>query len=384
MTIYSDKACPPEIRGRRFSLAGLEGTARKGIELYIESCGGIITEEVDENTDCLIYRPGYPGYGETTEKYRRASMFKTELITALQLELCTGKPLNFRRRAGFEKHELAEGYLRGECNFASEDMDEIRAYTRKNAEAFMNLAFKNDDAAMLERLLELSFNGEASYIDSLTARAADGGCTKLAAFLLNFKGAHFSADELLDMGDIELQKELGFMERSEDEWRQRFRFEKRADGICVLGSLMLSDTVEIPAFICGEPVCSVGGASVGHRTDIKRVILPPTVKRINNFAFNGCTGLTDVIISRGTEYIGRGAFQQCTALTALRLPEGMREIDATAFFGCEKLRELSVPESLEKIGNYAFFGCKNLLLRVKHGSCAEKYAKENNINFEII
>ena len=42
------------------------------------------------------------------------------------------------------------------------------------------------------------------------------------------------------------------------------------------------------------------------------------------------------------------------------LPESIKSIDEYAFAGCENLERINLPKSLEKIGECAFKGCKSL------------------------
>lgn len=64
---------------------------------------------------------------------------------------------------------------------------------------------------------------------------------------------------------------------------------------------------------------------------IERVMLPPTIKKIDWCAFQGCK-----------------------RLSSINLPEGMEEIEGRAFFGTSSLTKIYIPSSVKKIGNDAF------------------------------
>ena len=105
------------------------------------------------------------------------------------------------------------------------------------------------------------------------------------------------------------------------------------------------------------------------------------VTSIADGAFAGCTELTGVTIPEGVKKLGQSAFSGCTGLTSVSLPESLTSIGSYAFFGCAELPEITIPSSVTSIGENAFFICDKLTIYCVRGSCAEKYAKENDIPF---
>ena len=59
------------------------------------------------------------------------------------------------------------------------------------------------------------------------------------------------------------------------------------------------------------------------------------------------------------------------------------EIGVGAFGFCRYLTTVIIPESVTEIGENAFAGCRKLTINRPEGSCDERYAKENNIPFEL-
>ena len=53
-----------------------------------------------------------------------------------------------------------------------------------------------------------------------------------------------------------------------------------------------------------------------------------------------------------------------------------------AFTDCQYLKEIYIPSSITFIEKTAFDGIKNLTMYVETNSCAEQFAKDNNIKFE--
>jgi len=67
---------------------------------------------------------------------------------------------------------------------------------------------------------------------------------------------------------------------------------------------------------------------------------------------------------------------------AVIVQEGIARIGARAFAGCVFMTDICLPDSVTEIGEDAFKDCHKLTIHVIAGSCAETYAKENNIPFE--
>ena len=61
--------------------------------------------------------------------------------------------------------------------------------------------------------------------------------------------------------------------------------------------------------------------------------------------------------TRKVTRIGKHAFWYVTCLKKVILPETIKAIDDDAFYKCDQLKELILPNSLETIGNEAFAGC---------------------------
>lgn len=376
---YSDTTEPIEIIGRHFALSGLFGTEKTAMQLYIEIGGGCIDEEISKLTDCLIYQPGYPGYGEKTEKYSQARAYGIEMMTAVQLKLREGKLKEYGKLADHEKKELAMAFLAGKSDFSQELNGKIHDYIMTDISELTELCFSADDPSAMGSILDIAYSGDIETVDEMLSRASEMGKDKLTAFLIDYKHRRFTPDDIERAQQEKIEKELGFAERSEEEWRKLFRFEKTSFGVNVSAYKGYGTTAEIPPYICDLPVVSVGGSAVGHRADIECIILPPTVEEIKPYAFSNCTGLKSILLPEGLKTIGKSAFQQCKGLAAVVIPDGTESLGASCFWGCESLREVSIPASVKYIGQWAFSGCGRAAIRTEAGTYAEKYARENNI-----
>lgn len=105
--------------------------------------------------------------------------------------------------------------------------------------------------------------------------------------------------------------------------------------------------------------------------NLKEIILPESLKRIRNSCFYDDDSLECVNIPDSVTRIGPQAFAYCTALTEVTLPAGLKEILDKAFRGCEKITSIEIPEGTEFIGAYAFSECDALESIVLHESIEE-------------
>jgi len=114
------------------------------------------------------------------------------------------------------------------------------------------------------------------------------------------------------------------------------------------------ETVIIPETMDGLPVTEIGEHVFGKDENLKHVVIPDTVTRIDKGAFTACTNLQTVKMSETVEFIGESAFFGCISLTEIELPETLHTIDVDAFGWCFSLEHLDIPSSVRTLGDGAF------------------------------
>lgn len=92
---------------------------------------------------------------------------------------------------------------------------------------------------------------------------------------------------------------------------------------------------------------------------LKRVILPPQLTTINQYAFAYCTKLKDISIPETVTNIYHYAFANCESLETITLPRNIRGISDFAFSG-SGIKSISIPNSLTTISQGLFKNCKQL------------------------
>lgn len=100
--------------------------------------------------------------------------------------------------------------------------------------------------------------------------------------------------------------------------------------------------------------------------NLRKVILPSTIKKIGDQAFKNCVALKEINIPEGCIEIGQGAFSDCSSLEEITLPSTIKTIGACAFAkeckdstleaeeGAKNILEISFADGITKIPDLSF------------------------------
>ena len=116
---------------------------------------------------------------------------------------------------------------------------------------------------------------------------------------------------------------------------------------------------------------------------LKRIVIPPSVKKIGSFAFTGCTSLEEVCLSEGLEELENTAFNWCHKLTKLELPSTLIEISKHINSYMDPIHDLyfhGMNTRIEDRGGT----WDRLIMHVLSGSEAEKFAIANDIKYVLM
>lgn len=98
-----------------------------------------------------------------------------------------------------------------------------------------------------------------------------------------------------------------------------------------------------------------------NTTNLGKITLPDTVKKIEEKAFSGCYSLNSIRFPNNLENISEGAFSNCSGLTLIILSSGaLTNISKNAFYGSSSLVSIILSGSLTNICNDAFSNCSKL------------------------
>lgn len=111
----------------------------------------------------------------------------------------------------------------------------------------------------------------------------------------------------------------------------------------------------IPSNIDEKQVTTIEGWSFEWNREITSIVLPDSLKSVENCAFWGCLDLESVVIPEGVTKIGDAAFHWCK-LTEITLPNSVIEIGEGVFEGTY-LTDIKIGKELQSIGRGAFDYC---------------------------
>jgi hypothetical protein len=89
-------------------------------------------------------------------------------------------------------------------------------------------------------------------------------------------------------------------------------------------------------------------------------VIPQTVRTIGPNSFGLCRLLTKIILSPSVNKIEEYAFLRCESLQSINLPITLDTICEAIFRGCRKLTSVNIPAVTKFIGRYAFDDCREL------------------------
>ncbi len=128
--------------------------------------------------------------------------------------------------------------------------------------------------------------------------------------------------------------------------------------ITTTGNTMGLKTVNIPQTIeIAGDVYTVIAISPGFGMGVREIILPTTIRMIENKAFFMLKSLEKINLPEGLVSIGKQAFSQCTGLKSLYVPNSVKSIGMLCFWGTFKPLDINY-ENLPPIVNAS--NCANM------------------------
>lgn len=118
------------------------------------------------------------------------------------------------------------------------------------------------------------------------------------------------------------------------------------------------DTLTIPSEYKDKKVTEIGKSSF-KMAPVKKVIVPDTVLKLDNYCFAFSRSLEEIVIPDSVKEIGVNAFAGCVHLKKIKLPEKLRKIGIFAFDATD-IKEVTIPKNVKKIDDYAFAECRSL------------------------
>ena len=144
--------------------------------------------------------------------------------------------------------------------------------------------------------------------------------------------------------------------------------------------------INLTSITIPHSVTKIGAYAFYYCLKLSSVSMTKSITSISGYTFSGCKNLTNISIPQNVKSIGDSTFWGCVSLESVTIPNSVTSIEDYAFCNCEKLKSITIPYSVKSIGKYAlgwYLGSymSEFTIYGLRGSAAEKYAKENNINF---
>ena len=213
--------------------------------------------------------------------------------------------------------------------------------------------------------------------DELEREVATELGIKLSPYLIE-NGVLLSANE-----NLELQAENGVVtipERVTEIGAGAFSGVEGLKEVIIPGTVKIIDNdafsynTEIEKITIEDGVLRIGANAFKGCSSLIEVTMPDSVVEMGNNAFDGCTNLEKIQLSNNITAIEYQTFSACTNLTTINIPNSLVYIDWNAFSGCRKLDNIYIPTGVTYIASSAFGYCtslKNLTI------------DENNTAYEI-
>jgi len=140
--------------------------------------------------------------------------------------------------------------------------------------------------------------------------------------------------------------------------------------VSTIGSGAFRNCFGLETLNIGEGVKNIGYDAFGLCTALKKVVLPYTIKSINN-SFRECTKIEDVYISSLSDwcsinfenpqsnplYYTKNLHVNGKLIEKLIIPDDVDTVSNYAFYNLNGAKEIVIPDSVKVIGEYAFYGC---------------------------
>ncbi|MGM9643334.1 MAG: leucine-rich repeat domain-containing protein [Eubacteriales bacterium] len=117
----------------------------------------------------------------------------------------------------------------------------------------------------------------------------------------------------------------------------------------------------VPDVFDNRLVMAIGQKGFFYVSEINAIVLPPSIKRIEEHGFFNCDKLTEIVLPDYVEYIGDQAFENCFALKSVTFSKNLKQIGTAAFRNCDELTEITLPEGFETLGARAFSANEKLV-----------------------
>lgn len=120
----------------------------------------------------------------------------------------------------------------------------------------------------------------------------------------------------------------------------------------MIGAMAFSGCAYLKRVVMPQSLKKIEEGGFSHDEELEEVVLPDGLAEIPKYAFWICDNLRHITVGEGCRRIGEAAFSDA-GLRSIDLNEGLEEIDRWAFRSTE-LTEVSLPSTLKRLGKDSF------------------------------
>lgn len=122
-----------------------------------------------------------------------------------------------------------------------------------------------------------------------------------------------------------------------------------------IGNNSMRNNNNLTSLTLPEGLEIIGNSCLAQCESLPSLVLPSTVRSIEDWAFYGNYALASINIPDGVPAITEHTFQQCKALTAVQLPASVTSLKVCAFQDCDKLASINL-ENIREIIAWSLYG----------------------------
>lgn len=365
------------ISGLNFVVTGDLYTFRNRNELkaFIESHGGKLQSSLSSKTDYLIMNPGSP------------DLTKTQKAKELGVEIIMEN--KFNEKAG-RRFQIMDGELFKYIGSGTEviipgNVTYIHSYAFDEAH-LTSVAIPHNvtkmDIFAFRRCRKLTHVRIGKAVESMNSSVFDD-CGVTTVDILS--GAQFIAQNAFaysgELTTVSIPASVAEIGRTAFAQCPRLVQVKMEEGVKTIGDGAFLCNTQLKKITIPDSVTAIGEFVFRDCPELAQVTIGAGVTSIGGGAFLDCKSLQSVTIPDNVTYIGNSAFGRCDSLTEVTLGRSVTTLDKSAFRLCKNLSKITIPASVTTFGEFVFKDSPNVKIHAPKGSCAETYAKENNIPF---
>lgn len=137
-------------------------------------------------------------------------------------------------------------------------------------------------------------------------------------------------------------------------------YKKQPKGQIICGKVLYKFTGDEEEVTVKDGVDNISSYAFCRHKELRKVVIPNSVKTIWAGVFKDSTNLSEVILPDGLDFISSFGFENCVSLREISLPEGMTKLGENVFKGCVNLKEVVLPDTIVQLYGGVFEDCKNL------------------------